>query len=81
MAVRVCASRGALPVRRITVTEKQFAKFAEQMSSVVCWDQGSDYAWEGDALMGADFFADVCRVMAKAPAETRAKLIAKWVDQ
>lgn len=62
----------------IKMDDAQFETFADEMSARVFWNGGVDFPWEGEALMDAEMFADMVRLVASAPTAARDAFFKKW---
>lgn len=60
------------------MTDKQFEEFADKLSALGYWSGGVYSPWEGTFALDADVFADMVRLMAKAPATNRESFLASW---
>ena len=52
------------------------AQMLEAVGEEVCWERGSDHAWECDALIGYEALRALVVLAAKAPLHEKRKLFA-----
>lgn len=50
------------------------AQILESVADNVCWERGSEYAWECDAIVSPSLLRDLCKLAAKAPLYEKKKV-------
>lgn len=58
--------------------DKAFERLIAVVEPHVAWNRGIDYKWEGQALMAADFLADLVRLAFEAPLADRMEFIEQY---